>query len=112
MSYQQFASVLSVVVVLMYAVLIAIATRRARFNDRRALPRRQEDVAVHARFVEGPMWTVLFLFALGTMLAAFFIGTADYARIAALLTASVRGGLFCLGGWALAWYWRQRATWL
>lgn len=109
-SYSDFAVTLSAVVMVQYLVLLLIALRRAGFNDRRAYVR-QESVAAHARFVEGPVITVGLFFALFTAAAAIVIGRPEYARIAGLAVASIRGGLFVLGCWLLLWYWHQRATW-
>lgn len=109
-SYGDFAVTLSVVVIIQYLVLLGVAIRRARFRDRRAFVR-QESVALHARMIEGPAITVGFFFALFTAAAAIVIGQPEYARIAGLAVASIRGGLFVLGWWWLLWYWHQRATW-
>lgn len=110
MSYADFARLLSVVIVLMYSVLVIIAARRAKYRDRRSSTR-TELVTVHARKVEGPTLTVLLLAAIGVAIAAAFIGEPDYARAAGLTIAGLRGALFVLGLWLLAWYWQQRDTW-
>lgn len=108
--YQDFAILLSGLVLLQYTALLVIALRRSHFRDRRRRPR-TESVAAHARFIEGPVITVLLLCAVGVFLAAVVIGSPNYTLVAGLVVASIRGGLFCLGLWLLAFYWYQRPTW-
>ncbi len=110
MSYQDFAIILSVIVLVEYATLLWITVRRAHFRDRR-LDRQSMAVITNARFFEGPVMVVLFLVALGVTLSSIFIGSPNYAAVAGLVIAAARGGLFCLGVWLLRWYWQQRATW-
>lgn len=111
MSYADFASAFSVMVVAQYVALVGISIKRARFRDPRAYVR-TESVASHARLVEGPVATILLIAALWTTLAAFNIGRDSYALIAALFVAFMRGVLGMLGIWLLALYWKQRRTWL
>lgn len=113
-SYQDFAVTLSIVVVVQYLLLLIIAARRAGFDERQAakLPTPATIIKVHARFVEGPVVTVLFLVAILVGVPSLVIGSADYAAVAGLAVASIRGGLFFLGWWLLAWYWRERQTWM
>lgn len=110
MSYADFASAFSVMVVAQYLGLVVVTVKRARFRDPRAYVR-TESVAAHARFIEGPIVTLLLIAALGTAAAAFNIGQDSYARIAGLFVAFTRGLLFMLGWWLWAWFWRQRRTW-
>lgn len=110
LAYAEFAALLSVVDVALYLVLLTIAFRRAAFRDRRAIAR-TETIAIHARFVEGPVITVLALIAIATAILAVNIGQADYAKFAGWFVAAVRGGLFFFGLWLAGWYWKVRATW-
>ena len=107
--YADFARVLSIVVVVLYLALVYIAARRAQYRGRSV--RRTELVTVHARKVEGPVLTVLLLAAIGVAFAAAFIGQVEYARVAGLAVAGIRGALLILGLWLAAWYWQVRETW-
>ena len=106
-AYQDFAVALSALVVLQYLGLFGIALRRAQFGRPRLEP-----VAVRVRAFEGPLITVLLAIALGTAFASVLIGTPTYQVFAAYFIAAIRGGLFVLGLWLLAYYWSVRGTWV
>ena len=108
MSYATFAQLLSFTVVCQYIVLLIIVIRRAHVQQ---AVNGTEDILRHARYLEGPVIAVLLLTALFTAAAAVIIAHPEYATVAAFLVASIRGALFILGCWLLAWYWRQRDTW-
>lgn len=105
--YAEFAQVLSMLVVGQYVLLLAISVRRSRLRR----PPEAVTFVTSARFLEGPVLTVLLLAAISTAAAADVIGTAAYPAVAGFTVAMIRGALFILGCWLLAWYWRQRATW-
>lgn len=111
MSYALFAQVWSVVVLVLWVALLSIAVRRASFRDRNGV-HRMETVATHARYFEGPIVSFGLAMALITAVAATLIGTDDYARFVAIAIAFARGFLLPLGIGLLAWYWRERSTWL
>ena len=106
-AYQDFAVTLSGLVVLQYLGLFWIALRRAQFSRPR-----NEAVAVRVRSFEGPVVTILLFIALGVGAASVFIGTPTYQQFAGWFIAGLRGGLFFLGVYLLAYYWSVRATWV
>lgn len=110
-TYDIFADILSVAVVLEYLALVLIAIRRSSFRDRRRSAR-ANDITVHARMIEGPMLTILFIVAvvlLGTRIA---IAWTDYYTVLRIGASLLRGALFIGGLWALGAYWQVRETWL
>ena len=106
-AYQDFAVTLSALVVLQYFGLFGIVLRRAQIGRPRPEP-----VAIRVRSFEGPIITILLCIALGTATASTFIGTPTYQQFAGWFIAGLRGALFVLGLWLLAYYWSVRATWV
>lgn len=105
MSYQEFALSLSVILVVLYSALVAIAFRRSRNASR------VERVSVHARHVEGPAAGIILIVSLALFVSAARLGAADYSTVFMHIGAFMRGGLIVLGLYLLGWYWSVRETW-
>lgn len=110
-TYEAFADVLSVLVVLEYLALVLIAIRRSSFRDRRQSVRERE-ITVHARMIEGPMLSILFIVACIIAGSRFALQWADYYTILRFAASLIRGALFIGGLWTLGAYWQVRETWL
>lgn len=109
MTYQAFASTLSLFGVALYAVLVAIAARRAHLGRAYA---EVEPIVLHARRVEGPLLTALLIVALGMLVSASLLGSPAYAELVKLTLSLVRGFLIVTGLYVAGWYWTVRETWL
>lgn len=108
-SYQTFATSLSFLIVVLYSILTAIAFRRARVvPDRVPI---MERIVVHARRVEGPVFTSMTFTAIILMLAAVSLGDGQYHEIAVVLFGLLRGCLLTVGLFVLYFYWQVRETW-
>ena len=109
MSYQEFAAVLSVVGVVLYAALVVIAARRAHLGRHYV---EVEPIVLHARKIEGPLLTALFVVALGMFVSASLLNSPAYTEIVKLTLSLVRGFLIVTGAYVAGWYWTVRQTWL
>lgn len=108
MDYQTFAAGLSFLLVVLYAFLSAIAFRRARYIPDAPLTER---VLVHARRVEGPIFTSLLFTAIILAMTALTINTGQYGDLVRFLFGTLRGALLVVGLYILGYYWQVRETW-
>ena len=104
--YATFATALSALLIVLYAALAGFAFRRARRGHGE-----MELIAVHARRVEGPVFSALLIAAILLMASAVGIGATDSASISRVALGATRGVLLVVGVNLLGWYWTVRETW-